>query len=797
MIAEGSRTARSREQVIREVTFMTPSRGWFLTLRACAAYRYCVVALLIVLTAIGGGAARLPAAAAPAPALLAADSALTAPAREDSIPVPPPQDSLVTVPAPRETTLAAPAGRDTARAVPAPPDTARAAPAPRDTVPHWALVLSGGVARGFAQVGVLRALEEEGLHPDLVVGSSMGGLLGALYASGYSSREIERIAAHTDWSGIFGPRTDAYGWRDQVRPRPWLRMVGVHGGLRFPSGLVDDSGLNHMLSGLFLDADAASGGDFDRLPVRFRTVGTDLATGRWIMLSHGGLARAVRATIGLPLVFQPVAFDGHLLVDGGMSANLPLDLAREAGATRLLAIDVAVPPPRLDENTPGWVVALQVFDMINKRGQRDTLMAGDTLVWLKLPGISATDFSGADSIIQRGYDEARDPVHRWALATGLPRSYAPPQRVVSTMPPLAEAIEWRGGPVARASTARAVLGKMPAGSFEPHELEPALDRLQRSGLFDEQWPSLEAHGDSTTLVLDVREKPPTELSVAAALDNDQGGRLWAGVDYRPVKGPLPALVRVDGAIRQLGWDLNLSAEPYALDRGATGWFARATQRFTNTRIYENGGVQSLLGTDRSEALLGGQLGLWGRQVVQAGGGWAQTSGPGPLWHGALLAARTEGTGASHRLVEGEWAIGEEGYSRLNAWFDASIKTGNLIIRPGLRAAAVYGTPPIDALPGLGGPETLAGLHIDEWLGHRMGAFELRVAREFSGVFSLYAAGQGGVIEQPVGGVDLGNAPRIAFVVGGEVTTPLGPVRASWGRTESGRERVDLLLGERF
>jgi predicted acylesterase/phospholipase RssA len=767
-----------------------------------------VVALLIVLAAVGGGAARLPAAAPPA-LLAAADSALTAPARGDSIPVPPLQDSLVTVPAPRDTALAAPAPRDTALA--APLDTARAVPAPRDTMAHaaappdtavrWALVLSGGVARGFAQVGVLRALEEEGLHPDLVVGSSMGGLLGALYASGYSSREIERIAAGTDWSGIFGPRTDAYGWRDQARPRPWLRLVGVHGGLhgglRFPSGLVDDSGLNHMLSGLFLDADAATGGDFDRLPVRFRTVGTDLATGRWIMLSRGGLARAVRATIGLPLVFPPIAFGGHLLVDGGMSANLPLDVAREAGATRLLAIDVAVPSPRLDENTPGWVVALQVFDMINKRGQRDTLTARDSLVWLKLPGISATDFAGADSIIQRGYDEAREPIQRWALEAGLPRSYAPPQRVVPLMPPLASAIEWRGGPVARASTARAVLGKLPAGSFQPHQLLPALDRLQRSGLFDKQWPSLEARGDSTTLVLDVREKPPTELSLAAALDNDQGGRLWAGLAYRPVSGPLPALVRLDGAIRQLGWDLNLSAEPYALDRGATGWFARATQRFTDTRIYENGGVQSLLGTDRSEALIGAQLGLWGRQVVQVGGGWAQTSGPGPLWHGALLAARTEGTGASHRLVEGEWAIGDEGYARLNGWVDANIKIGNLVVRPGLRAAVVNGTPPIDALPALGGPETLAGLHIDEWLGHRMGAFELRVAREFSGVFSVYAAGQGGVIEQPVGGVDLGDTPRIAFVVGGEVTTPLGPVRASWGRTEAGRERVDLLLGERF
>ena len=774
-----------------------------------------------LLRPIGRGAARaavlLALLAAPAAARAGGTVAALAPedsVARDSIPVPPPAEGAgrdsIPVPSPADSTqlgspAAAPAAADTAArdtsgsaVTPAPAEStaARATAAP-DTSARWALVLSGGVARGFAQVGALRALEEEGLRPDLVVGSSMGGLVGALYASGYSSRDIQDVARTSDWSGIFGPRTEAYAWRGPARPQPWLRFVGVHRGLRFPSALLDDSELNYALVKLFLDADVACGGDFDRLPIRFRTVATDLATARWVELSHGSVARAVRATAGLPMVFAPISDGQHLLVDGGMSANMPLDLARHAGGGRLLAVDVSVPSPQLDENTSGLVIALQLFDLLNKRGQQDTLTSRDTFVWLKLPGISATDFAGVDTIIERGYREAKGPIHAFARASGLPRVTTPVQRPAPVLPRLARRIEWRGGPIARERTARAVLGSLPTGAFRPPDLLPALDRLRRSGLFESQWPSLDARGDSTVLALDVREKPARELGLAAAIGTDEGSRLWAGLALRPVAGPLPALVRLDGALRRHGWSLDLSAEPYALDRGNTGWFVRATHRFTDTRIFDRGERVGLLGNDRSEAMLGAQVSLLGRQLVQAGAGWGRVTGSGTDWGGPMAAVRTEAQGASHRLVEGEWAFGSGGYGRLNAWFDVTIKLGAFVVRPGVRAAAVYGEAPLDVSPALGGPPTLAGLHYDEWIGRRMGAGELRLAREFSSVFSLYVAGQLGVVDEPVSGADLGSGSLSAIGLGGEISTPVGPLRLEWGHMDQGRERLDLSLGERF
>ena len=662
---------------------------------------------------------------------------------------------------------------------------------------HWGLVLSGGVARGFGHVGVLRALEDEALRPDLVVGASTGGLVGALYACGYSSHEIQAIAHDTDWSGIFGPRTDAYGWRSPSRPRVWIKVVGFRSGWRFPSGLLDDSDLNFTLSRMFLDSEAACAGDFDRLPIRFRTVATDLASARWILLTRGSIARAVRATVGLPLLFTPMSDGKHLLLDGGMSANMPLEAARVSGADRLLAVDVGLPAPRLDEHTSGIAVALQLFDMLNKRGQRDTLTSRDTYVWLKLPGISATDFAATDTIIERAYREAREPIHRFAIAARLPRVKTPARRPVPVMPRLARSIEWRGGSIGRARAARAVMGHLPEGPFEPHQLVPALDRLRRSGVFESQWPTLEVQGDSTVLALDVREQPAQELGLAGAIGTDEGARVFAALAFRPVAGPLPALVRLDGVLRHFSWAVNLSGEPYALDRGSMGWFVRGTQRKTRTRVFVDGERTGLLTSGRSEAMLGGQVGLIHRQIVQLGAGWGRVTDSSRTWSGAIVAFRTEGQGAAHRLIEADWAPGAGGYSRMSAWLDFDMKLGSYVVRPGARAGGASGRVPTDALVGLGGPPTLVGLSLDEWLGHRMVAGELRVAREFSNVFSLYVTGQVGTVGGPVSGADLGTRPRVAFGTGGEVATPLGPLRLDWGHTEGGRQRFDLMLGERF
>jgi len=702
--------------------------------------------------------------------------------------------------APRVETTAPPATAvgDSAAA----PVTPAPASVPADTLartsPKWALVLSGGIARGFAHAGVIQALEEEGARPDLVVGSSMGGLVGALYAAGYTPDSMRAIMREIPWDVIFSGRRMSSQWRS-VWPPAWIEVVtGSSTGLQFPAAIVDNTVINDILIELFLNADAASQGDFDRLPVPFRTVGTDVRTGRWVMLDHGSLARACRITCGLPLVFPPVMQGDALLVDGGMSSNLPITPARAAGAERVLAVDVALPYPELDESSSGIVVFLQLWDILNKRGQSDTVStaAGDTLIWLRIPNSSASDFAGAAGIMDEGYRESVEPVRSWARRSALPTTSTPLTPPRPIMPPLA-AIEWRGPRerVRHAEIATAVLGSMPSGPFVPTDLIPALRRLYRSGLFETAWPTLQIEGDSTVLAFEVRERPEIAVGPAFAFGNDEGMRAHLGATWRPSQGPWPAIVKLGGAVRRLGWSVHASLEPYVLDYGSTGWFVRGRYHQLKTRIFDQGDEIDRVRTDRAELLGGGQVGFARRQTFQGAVGWGDVAS-NPGWGGALLAFRTQSLDRNQRTVDAEWAVGDDGYTRFNIVADHSIRLWWMHLTPGLRLGAVSGEVPADALVGLGGPHSFSGLRHDEWLGRRMWAGSFEFGVEALRHARAYVATQIGEVKEPVSGLDLGSR-AVGFGIGAELELPIGPLAIEWGAVDRGRERFDVLLGVRF
>lgn len=695
---------------------------------------------------------------------------------------------------------AAVARADSATVPRADSSAAVAAPADSAGAPRWALVLSGGIARGFAHGGVIQALEEEGYRPDLVVGSSMGGLIGAMYCAGYSPDSMRSILELIPWDVVFAGASNPYQWRT-LWPRPWIELTNGGGrGFRIPAALVDNSVINEVLIELFLNADAAAQGDFDRLPIPFRTVGTDVRTGQWVMLERGSVARACRITSGLPLVFPPVAEGNALLVDGGMSSNLPITPARAAGATRVMAVDVALPYPELDEESSGVTVFLQLWDILNKRGQSDTVStaAGDTLFWLKIPNAGATDFAGGIHIMREGYDEAAEAVRSWARRSGLPRARGPLTPPDPLMPPLAASVQWRGrSPVRRTKIASAVLGRLPEREFRPPELVPALRRLARSGLFESAWPTLANHGDSTVLSFDVRERPTLALGPAFAFGNDEGARIHLGLTWRPDQGPFPALAKFGWALRPLGWTVHGTLEPYSLEQGNRGWFVRGRYHELRTRVFTDGEEVRTLHTNRGELFAGGQLELKRRQVFQLGAGWGSLPRPDPGWHGPMVAFRTQSLGGGERTLDAEWALGDGGYSRVALFLDVDLRLGPAIVSPGFRWGTTEGEPPPDALVGLGGPHSLSGHFQDEWLGRDARAVSLEVALEASQQARLYLAGQFGQVTDAVSGTDLGPESVGGIGLGAEVGLPMGPLRVEWGASSAGRQRFDVLLGVRF
>lgn len=198
---------------------------------------------------------------------------------------------------------------------------------PRGTQRACALVLSGGAARGFAHIGVLRVLEREGLRPDLVVGSSAGAIVGALWASGMSAAEIERASDQLDWSVLFD--------FDPVR--------AVFGGLGL--GLVRGDKLEKFLQQFIAMP-------IESFPTPFAAVATDMENAETVALNQGDAAKAVRASCAVPALYEPVRARGRLLADGQISSPLPVPTARLLGAVNVLAVDTIYPPQHAQMSNP-------------------------------------------------------------------------------------------------------------------------------------------------------------------------------------------------------------------------------------------------------------------------------------------------------------------------------------------------------------------------------------------------------------------------------------------------------------
>src|ERR1700745_3863668 len=209
------------------------------------------------------------------------------------------------------------------------------------------LVLEGGGALGLAHIGVLRWLDENHIPIDYVAGTSMGGLVGGLYATGMSGEEINEFLKTVNWNRSLRNelpyRARSFRRKEDKRDYPNDLEFGLKGGIAFPSGF--NSG--HQV-GLILDQIALPYSDmrsFNDLPTPFRCVATDLVSGQGVVFDHGSLAEALRATMSLPAIFSPVRRDAHVFVDGGLVNNLPVDVARDMGADIVISVPLAVSRP--------------------------------------------------------------------------------------------------------------------------------------------------------------------------------------------------------------------------------------------------------------------------------------------------------------------------------------------------------------------------------------------------------------------------------------------------------------------
>lgn len=278
--------------------------------------------------------------------------------------------------------------------------------------PTVALVLSGGGARGAAHVGVIRMLEELKVPVDMVIGTSMGAVVGGLYASGLDADALAQVIRDIDWVDAFNDnplRKDLTYRRKRDDDDFLVRFdLGVRdGNVRFPKGIIQAQKLNLYLRELSLPV--AGTRDFDQLPTRFRAVAADLVSGDTVVLERGDLALAMRASMSAPGVFAPAEVEGRTLVDGGIAMNLPVEVARDLGADIIIAVDVGFPLLSADELTSAVAVSNQMLTILierETRHQRALLGEHDLLIQPDLGELGSTDFLKTAQAIQTGYVSA-------------------------------------------------------------------------------------------------------------------------------------------------------------------------------------------------------------------------------------------------------------------------------------------------------------------------------------------------------------------------------------------------------
>ena len=280
--------------------------------------------------------------------------------------------------------------------------------------PRIGLVLSGGGAKGFAHIGVIAELERRHIPVDVIAGTSMGAVVGSMYAIGNDAGQIRAIASSIDWESVFNDRLrrNDLSFRRKREVRDILldaRLGLVDGKPALPRGVLGGQRLFATVQEILAPWRATE--NFDRLPIPFRAVAADIVTGNPVVMGSGNLSTAVFASMSIPAGFPPVKREGLLLVDGMIADNLPIDAARAMGVDVIIAVDVGEPPRASPDRINSAIdVLAQMQSLLGWdaiRRQRASIAGRDVLIDPDITGLSVTGFNNYELGIQRGREAAQ------------------------------------------------------------------------------------------------------------------------------------------------------------------------------------------------------------------------------------------------------------------------------------------------------------------------------------------------------------------------------------------------------
>jgi NTE family protein len=401
------------------------------------------------------------------------------------------------------------------------------AQAPR---PKIGLVLSGGGAKGIAHVRILQVLDSLGIVPDYIAGTSMGSVVGGLYASGYTAQKIDSITRSVDWGNLFS-NSVSFGEinieeKDEFGRYIYeLPLVGLRPQL--PLGLVEGQNIEELLASLFFPVNAIT--DFNKLPTPFLCVASDIVKGQPVILRKGSLVSAVRASMSIPTVFTPVRIGDQLLVDGGVYVNLPVEYCRNMGADFIIAVDVGGGLMREDELKSAAQLLMQTtflasnFSYEKEKGLSDIFV--DVFKHLKY---STMDFEQGTSIMQSGNMAVKEVMPQLVeLATRM-KSYS--VRIRPALSNLSgqyklQTINTDGVSALNKDLVLEKFGWRSGDLVSRDQISSSVHKLIGTRLFNKISYTIDGDTVKSTLTIHASEKPVDAVKFGIHYDTDRGAGL--------------------------------------------------------------------------------------------------------------------------------------------------------------------------------------------------------------------------------------------------------------------------------
>jgi NTE family protein len=681
------------------------------------------------------------------------------------------------------------------------------------------LVLSGGGARGAAHVGVIRRLEELRIPIDYIAGTSMGSIIGGMYASGLSLDEIESVMTDIDWTNSFDDDTKRKDrtFRRKLDDKLYLFELkpglSDEGEIKLPTGLLQGQKINLILSKISLPV--AGIHDFDELSIPYRAVASDMVTGEAVVLGKGDLPKAMRASMNIPSAFAPLKYEDKLLVDGGIANNLPINVVRDMGADIVIAVDISTPLREKDDLDNVLKLTDQLIGIMtrtNTEVQIKTLTERDVFIVPDLGDIGTADFERVKEAVPIGYNAAQGknseleklsiPADEYAMH--LSRRGKPENKL-----PTIAFIRLENKSLLDDEVITSRINIKPGDQLDVAQLEEDIGKIHGLGLFENvNYEVVEEEGKTGVVVHAIEESwGPNYLQFGFVLsDNLEGDNSYNfGVAYTRT-----AMNRLNGEWRtalQVGEDPSIFTELYQPLDVEQKYFMNigAFASHRNANVYRDVGEQLAEYRIKSGGLRltgGMNFDTWGElrlgYTYESGSADARIGGPllpdfdfdeASLFTRFSIDTRDNAFFPRHgqagefeyRDFKDSWG-GDFDYEQLSIEYGLTKTWGKDTLIGAIRyETTADDDAPIQGLFQAGGLTNLSGFNQNELTGQHVGIAKLIYLRQISDFQFLETY----VDNIWAGSVFLG------------LDTPIGPFYTGYGYAEGGHDSVYVYLGKLF